>query len=189
MGQMGTWQKCGISRRWTMLKAAESTKDGLIALTRTCGDSDLQFLAEMHDGEILPRCSRMGRKEIKAFLRRYQATEGRDGWFDCGICGQSNDTANDQNTTLDHGALRSEVVFNNIQNVILACRRCNSLRGNRYTISYTRDALRQRGVRVDVKAAVWATQRVQRMVILIMRLEALHALWLLPGRMPASDNE
>lgn len=99
--------------------------------------------------------SRMDRKEIKAFLRRFQATEGKVGWFDCGICGQSNDASNDQNTTLDHGAPRSDVVFNNIQNVLLACRRCNPLRGNRYTISYTQDnLLRRRGVRVDAKAAV-----------------------------------
>ena len=173
-----------------MLKSAESTEAGLIALAATSGDAELRYLADMHDDGVLPRWSRMDRKEIKAFLRRFQATEDKVGWFDCGICGQSYDASNAQNTTLDHGVPSSDAVFNNVQNVMLACRRCNSLRGNRYAISYTRDRLlRRRGVRVDVKVAVWAIQRVQRMVILIMRLEALHALWLLPDRMPASDKE
>lgn len=190
MGRMDTWEKYGVRRRRNMLKAAESSKAGLIALAATCGDAELRYLADMHDDGVLPRWSRMDRKEIKAFLRRFQATEGKEGWFDCGICGQSYDASNAQNTTLDHGVPRSDAVFNNVQNVMLACKRCNSLRGNRYAISYTRDILlRRKDVNVDVKAAIWAMQRVQRMVILVMRLEALHALWLLPDRMPASDKE
>lgn len=184
MHRRDTWSEYGVNKRTKMLRAAERTQKGVIALMKTCGEMDIEFLSGMYDGGIMPRWTRMSRKETKAFLRLYQMTEGRQGWFDCAICGQSYDGSESYNTTLDHGALRSEVVFDNVQNVVLVCRRCNRRRGNRYTISETRHQLRNSGQKVNEKAAVWATQRVQRMVILIMRLEAIHALWLLPDKLP-----
>ena len=185
MIRLDTWSELGVAGRRKALIEAERGEDGVIALAKTCGSDEMRFLSDLVDDGIMPRWTRMTRKETKAFLCRFQATEGREGWFDCAICGGSHDASDGQNATLDHGAPRSDVVFNNIQNVMLVCRRCNARRGNRYTISETRSQLRSDGASVDIKAAVWAIQRVQRMVILIMRLEALHELWLLPDKPPA----
>ena len=101
--------------------------------------------------------------------------------FDYAVCGQPYDSGDSENTTLEHDAPQADIVFDNIQNHLLTCLPCNQFRGFRLSITAARSQRRRQGNDVNEDSAIWAVQRVRRMVILIMRLEALYEIWLAPN--------
>ena len=179
----GAWRDLSVSERNGMLVRAEWSEDGLIALAETLSWDEIEILLDLYDGEVMPRWARLTKREVKGLLLRLQQSDCGAGKFDCAICGQCYDSEESGVMTLEHGVPKADLVFNNLQNHLLTCQACNRLRGDRYTISGARAMLAsgRHGRTVNKSAALWAVQRVQRMVILIMRLEPLYAAWLRPN--------
>lgn len=182
-GDTGAWRDLSASERNGMLVRAEWSEGGLIALAETLSWDEIEILLNLYDGEVMPRWARLTKREVKGLLLRLQQSDCGVGKFDCAICGQCYDSEESGVMTLEHGVPKADLVFNNLQNHLLTCQACNRLRGDRYTITGARAMLAsgRHGRDVNMGAALWAVQRVQRMVILIMRLEPLYAAWLRPN--------
>ena len=183
MKETTPWRELPIRDRNRTLREAEWHPECyLVALAETLSRREIELLLRLYDGKkLFPRWARLGRQEVKELLLNFQQSDGLPGFFDCAVCGQPCDGGDSENTTLEHDAPQADIVFDNLQNHLLTCLACNRFRGFRLSITAARAQRRRQGKDVNEEVAIWAVQRVRRMVILIMRLEALYEIWLAPN--------
>ena len=191
MKETTPWRELSTRDRNRTLREAEWHPERyLVSLAETLSRREIEILLNLYDGKnLFPRWARLNRQEVKELLLKIQQSDDLPGFFDCAVCGQPCDGSDSANTTLEHDAPQADIVFDNLQNHLLTCLPCNQFRGFRLSITAARSQRRRQGKDVNEDAAIWAVQRVRRMVILIMRLEALYEIWLAPNLPSLRERE
>ena len=173
------WHPSSYDARAAILARVIKTDAGLNDFEETITINELMLLQRLGDAnrkneERLsplrrPMVWRLTMRETKKLLCDAQRSKNDPDKYDCVICGQS--YAEDE-MDIDHRIPKSEGGADNITNYTLTCIPCNRLKGSDYTYTGARKELRRQGDRaIDVDAAKYALQNVDRMILLISHHE------------------
>lgn len=180
---MGTfyplWYPSSYDERASILARVIKTDAGLNAFEETITMNELIWLQRLGDAEReneerlsplrRPVVGRLMMRETKKLLCNAQRSKNDPDKYDCVICGQPYDEVE---MNIDHRIPKAEGGADNITNYTLTCIPCNHLKGSDYTYTGARKELRRQGDRaINVDAAKYALQNVDRMVLLISHHE------------------